>query len=239
MGRTISLSLLAILFMLNLNLVAQEDYSDETDSSVPELAQFHEVMYPIWHTAYPEKDFAALKNFEEEVSALAQKIYNANLPGILRDKEAKWQKGVADFKNSIEVYSKACSGEDDQLLLDATEEMHTKYEMLVRTIRPVAKEVDAFHKVLYVIYHKFLPDKKYDKIKDVGEELKLKSEAMLNAKLSKRLEPKTEAYQEAVKNLIVSVNKLNDVLKTDDSKTIDDAVESMHTKYVNVEKIFD
>lgn len=239
MGRTISLSVLAILFMLNLNLVAQEDYSDETDSSVPELAKFHEVMYPIWHTAYPEKDFTALRNFEEEVSALAQKIYDAKLPGILRDKEAKWQKGVADFKNSIEAYSKACTGEDDQLLLDATEEMHTKYEMLVRTIRPVAKEVDAFHKVLYVIYHKFLPDKKYDKIKDIGEELKLKSEAMLNAKLSKRLEPKTEAYQEAVKNLLESIDKLNDVLKTEDSKAIDDAVESMHTKYVNVEKIFD
>lgn len=239
MGRTISLSLLAILFVFNLNLFAQEEYEYEIDSNVPELAQFHEVMYPIWHTAYPEKDFAALRNFNEEVSALAQKIYDAKLPGILRDKEAKWQKGIADFKNSIEAYSKACSGEDDQLLLDATEEMHTKYEMLVRTIRPVAKEVDAFHKVLYVIYHKFLPDKKYDKIKEVGEELKLKSEAMLNAKLSKRLEVKTEAYQEAVKNLIESVYKLNDVLKTDDSKAIDDAVESMHAKYVNVEKIFD
>ncbi|MBM4176788.1 MAG: hypothetical protein FJ213_11555 [Ignavibacteria bacterium] len=239
MRRIINLSLLTFLFAFNFSLLAQEEYSDETNSSVAELGQFHEVMYPIWHTAYPEKDFAALRNYSEDVKTLAEKIYSAKLPGILRDKNTNWQLGVSDFKNSIDAYLKACEGNNNQFLLDAVEEMHTKYEILVRTIRPVAKEVDAFHKVLYVIYHKYLPDKKYDKIKEMGDELKQKSEAMLTAKLSKRLEGKTEAYKEAVEKLIVSVDMLNEVLAAENSDAIDSAVELMHTNYVNIEKIFD
>lgn len=239
MGRTISLSLLAILFVFNLNLFAQEEYEYEIDSNVPELTAFHEVIYPIWHTAYPEKDYDALRSFIPEVNKFAKNIYEAKLPGILRDKEAKWKEGITVFKKSVDDFNEAAEGSDNQKLLDSAEVMHAKYEMLVRIIRPVLKEVDEFHKVLYIIYHKYLPDKKYENIEYICDDLKTKAGAMLKVKLSKRLEAKTKEYQKAVKELIESVNNLCNVLKGKDSEAIDTAVESMHTCYLNVEKIFD
>ena len=66
------------------------------------MEAFHEIIYPIWHTAYPEKDIAALKGFVPEINKLAGKIFEAKLPGILRDKEAAWQAGLAEFKKSID-----------------------------------------------------------------------------------------------------------------------------------------
>ncbi len=233
------LPIISFLFSINFNLFAQEEYEHEIDSNVPVLAAFHEVIYPIWHTAYPEKDYDALRSFVPEVNKFAKNIYEAKLPGILRDKETKWKEGVAVFKKSVDDYNKAAEESDNQKLLDAAEVMHAKYEMLVRIIRPVLKEVDEFHKVLYIIYHKYLPDKKYENIGSICDDLKTKVDTMLHAKLPKRLEAKTNEYQKAVNELIESVNNLCSVLKGKDSKTIDTAVESMHTCYLNVEKIFD
>ncbi len=133
--------------------------AQETESAVPELAAFHEVIYPIWHTAYPAKDIAMLKSLVPQVNELAGKVFAAKLPGILRDKQAKYDAGLAEFRKSVEAYNAAAKGTDDKALLDAAEVMHAKYEMLVRAIRPVLKEMDEFHKALYVVYHKDLPAK--------------------------------------------------------------------------------
>jgi hypothetical protein len=75
--------------------------AQETESAVPELAAFHEVIYPIWHTAYPDKDIAMLKSLVPQVNELAAKVFSAQLPGILRDKQAKYDAGLAEFRKSV------------------------------------------------------------------------------------------------------------------------------------------
>jgi len=37
--------------------------STEITSNVPELTDFHRIIYPMWHTAYPAKDIHALIGF--------------------------------------------------------------------------------------------------------------------------------------------------------------------------------
>ena len=68
--------------------------TEETESRVEELSEFHEIIYPIWHTAYPEKDYAALREYVPEVNRLAKNLFDAKLPGILRDKQTKWDDGM-------------------------------------------------------------------------------------------------------------------------------------------------
>ena len=82
----------------------------ETDSSVPALYDFHEIIYPIWHTAYPEKNYSMLKELVPEVNSAAEKAYLAELPGILRDKKSEWDDGIKKFKSSVEMYNKAMDG---------------------------------------------------------------------------------------------------------------------------------
>jgi len=218
---------------------AQEQKSSETESFVPELDSFHEIIYPIWHDAYPNKDIAALRGFVPQIETLAGKIYSAKLPGILRDKEAKWTAGVAELRKSVEAYKAAAAGTDDQALLDAAETLHMKYEMLVRSIRPVLKEVDEFHKVLYVIFHKYLPDKKYGEIKAVAADLKLKAEAVTKTTLSKRLESKAEAYRTAAGKLLEAAQKLEEACAAGVGEAIEKAVDLVHTRYQALEIVFD
>jgi hypothetical protein len=211
------------------------DTAQETESSVPELSAFHEVIYPIWHTAYPEKDYAALRKYAPEVKSGAEKIYAAKLPGILRERQAKWDQGVVELRKTVDAYIAAAAGTNDEALLAAAETLHSRYEMLVRTIRPVLKEVDDFHRVLYVVYHKYLPDKDYAKIKETSGDLAAKAEAITKASLPKRLESKAEAFQKAAADL----NEAAKALAAAPEASLAAAVETVHTRYQALEKVFE
>jgi hypothetical protein len=216
-----------------------DSQEEETESTVPELMEFHSIIYPIWHDAYPDKDYDALRSYVSEIDSLAEKVYTASLPGILRDKQAKWEEGLTEFKKAVDDYNSAAAGDDNGALLQAAEDLHAKFEMMVRIIRPVLKEVDEFHKVLYVIYHKYLPEKEFDKIKSIMEDLLVKAEAITQAELPKRLADKNEEFTHAAQELYESVKDLNSAFSSVDDEAINSAVEHMHTQYQKLEAIFD
>jgi hypothetical protein len=213
--------------------------AQETESAVPELAAFHEVIYPIWHTAYPDKDIAMLKSLVPQVNELAAKVFAAQLPGILREKQDKYDAGLAEFRMSVEAYNAAAKGSDDNALLAAAELLHAKYEKLVRILQPVLKEMDEFHKVLYVVFHKDLPDKKWDNIRAAAPELKAKAEAVTQAKLSTRLEPKAEMFKAAAAELVKAASTLAALGPKAEGQAIEEAVLKLHTRYQELEKIFE
>ncbi len=228
-----------VLLALWLAVAAPPALPQETESAVPELEAFHEVIYPIWHTAYPEKDIAALKGFVPEIDRLAEAVYGAKLPGILRDKEAKWQAGLAEFRKSVEAYAAAAKGNGDQALLDAAEALHARYEMLVRAIRPVLKEMDEFHKALYVVYHKSLPDRKFGEIRAASPDLEAKAEAAAKATLSKRMEARNERFHAAAGDLVAAAASLTAASRGTDDAAVEKAVLALHERYAALEKVFD
>jgi hypothetical protein len=216
-----------------------QDISAETKSEVPELTAFHEVIYPIWHTAYPEKDYDALRSFVFQINNLAGKLYGAKLPGILREKEDKWKAGMVDLKQSVDEYNAAASGTDDALLLNAAENLHAKYESLVRLIRPVLKEMDEFHRVLYMIYHKYLPGKEYDMIRAVSDDILDKAELVTKAVLPRRLESKAGVFQLTAEELFEETKALAVICRSDDVSALEKSVEKVHSKYLALVKIFE
>jgi len=230
--------LLALFVSLVFNLVSLSQTQD-TVWRVPELDEFHEVMYPIWHTAYPAKDYDALKKSAVEVNIKAKKIYSATLPGIQREKQLKWNEGVMQFQTSVEDYNKFAAGDDNEGLLKAAENLHTKYEMLVRIIRPVLKEMDEFHKTLYIVYHDYLPNKNYKKLGRVTDTLIKKAKAITKTQLPTRLESKKDAFTLAAAELLTSTKDLKKRVKANNKVSINAAVENMHTKYQNLEAIFE
>jgi hypothetical protein len=227
-------------FLLSFPLFSQQDQdSSEIDSSVPELFEFHEVIYPIWHTAYPEKNYAMLKEMVPEVNSGAEKIYSAQLPGILRDKQEEWDKGVSKFRALVEQYNLAMNGIDETAMLKATEELHSGYEMLVRIIRPVTKEMDEFHKVLYMIYHHYWPNKEMMKFGEAVNDLEILAEELNKCALPKWAADKSEAFTEQSQKLYASVKNLKALKDSDaDDAQLGKAVEDVHSNYVTLEALF-
>jgi hypothetical protein len=239
MNKMIRFALIAALLCFASALCAEHIPDPETESTVPELVEFHEVIYPIWHTAFPAKDYAALRGFLPGIEAAMAKINAAVLPGILREKKQAWESGLAELNMAAAAYKKAAAGADDQALLDAAERLHMRFEMLIRAIRPVAKEVDTYHKVLYAVFHKYLPERKYAEICGVAAGMVANAEAITKVTLAPRLAARTEAFQAAAAALLAETKALEAAGRSCLEKDIVPLVGRVHAAYQALEKVFD
>jgi hypothetical protein len=230
---------LTILFvLLSISVFSQAEFdSTEIKAEVPALSEFHDVIYPIWHVAYPSKDYSALKGYVEDIDKGSQKIYEAKLPGILQDKQEMWNKGLDEFKVAVEEYKKIAGQDDNELLLKAAENLHSKYESLVRIIHPVLPELDSFHQVLYMIYHKYLPNEDYQQIYLVSDELVSRAEALTKARLRTNDEETLKKFEAYTTQLLHAAQKLREELKSNNYEMVKYGVEDVHRAYQKTETL--
>lgn len=214
----------------------------EISSDVPELRAFHSIIYPMWHKAYPAKDIASLKDFVPQVRANMEKMNNAKLPGILREKEDQWKTELEKFNDVAEYYYKACSEDNEEEILIAVEKFHSAYEAMNRVVKPYVKEMDEFHQTLYVIYHKMYPEKKYNEIEGVIDTLISQANAITEHpedRLSRRLKDKTPKYYIISKDLYDDAIALKEALNNRNENEKDAAVEKLHSTYEKLAALFD
>ncbi len=218
---------------------AAEITQEEITAAVPELNELHEVIYPLWHTAYPEKDYALIKELLPKAEALAAKVDAATLPGILRDKQADWETGKANLKTTLQSLKAAVEADDQEEMLKQTEAFHSAFERMVRTIRPLVKELEAFHQELYKLYHYYTPEYDLEKIRAAVPLMQEKIAALKEVTLPSRLADRQENFNTAVGALEAACGELAEIVTEDDQDKIKAAVEKVHTAYQNTEKIFD
>jgi hypothetical protein len=234
--------LLAVLVPISIvrSQVKEDQFTDEEKKAeVPALNAFHTVIYKLWHTAWPKKDYDMLGSLLPEIQRRTDSVANAQLPGILRDKKPVWTEGVKKLQEIVGEYKSAVETKQNQKLLDAAERLHMQYERLVRIIRPALKELDEFHQVLYSVYHYYLPENNMEKVKASIPEFQQKMTALNNVTLPERLKKKQESFGAFRAKLAKSVNELAAAAKTNDARNIKAAVEKLHTQYEMLEKAFE
>jgi len=211
----------------------------EIQAYVPELAEFHMPIFKLWHEAWPKKDLEMMSSLLPEIEAGTAKLEKAVLPGILRDKKADWDAGVRKLGGIVADYRAAVGSRDLQKTLDAGEKLHSQFEALARTIRPALAEVDAFHQVLYRLYHYELPAFALPTIQATVRELKEKMAALGAAALPGRMESRKEAFQALRSDLGRAVGDLAALAEAGkDEKAIRNAIEAVHRRYVLLDEVF-
>ena len=206
-------------------------------AEVPELTAFHEVIFNIWHEAWPNKNTAMLKDLLPDVERGISQVASAKLPGILREKKDAWDDGITKLRASGADYRAAVDAGDDQRMLDAAEDLHSRFEALMRLTRPVLRELEDFHSSLYMLFHHYLPDYDFDKIRSSAEELNRKMESLNTATLPARLQSKEADFREARQKLAESVQALKASVGAGNEDTIRAAVNELHARYQNVQRI--
>jgi hypothetical protein len=226
-----------VLLLAGLSGYAQQKPADAT-ASVPALEKFHEVIFKIWHEAWPKKDTAMLRQLLPDVEKGILEVASAPLPGILREKKAAWDEGIKKLQNIGAEYKAAAAAKDDPGLLTAAEKLHSQFEGLMRAIRPALRELDDFHAVLYMLYHHYLPKSDTQNIRSSALELKQKMAALNGAGLPERLKQKEPEFQAARAKLSASVDALDASINTNAEQKIKDAVNAVHANYQALDKIF-
>lgn len=135
MKKKISAALMGWLWLAAVAVVsAQTPEAQETESTVPALTAFHEIIYPIWHTAYPDKDYASLRSFAPEVSAdmlvQAEAITKASLPKRLESKAQAFGVASQELHEATKALVDTGKSGEGEAISAAVEEVHTKYQAL-------------------------------------------------------------------------------------------------------------
>lgn len=211
----------------------------ETRAEVPALTALHEVIYPLWHEAWPAKNHAQVKELIPALRRGVQAVAEAELPGILRDKQPRWDEGVAALQAAVKQCQVAAMTGQEQPLLDAVEEIHARYEALVRLVRPPMKELDVYHQVLYRLYHHDLPDRNLLAVKAAGVELAERCSVLAAAELPKRAAPRAAVLKAAFGDLCNATESLRQATGSGDWATITTAIEAVHTTYQQAEGLLE
>jgi hypothetical protein len=212
---------------------------EELAASVPALTDLHEVVYPLWHTAYPDKNFDLIKELLPEADALTAKLDEAKLPGILRDKQEAWDQGKTNLKTALQQLHSAVEANNQDEMLKQTEAFHAAFEKLVRTIRPIVTELDAFHQEMYKLYHYHAPQYDLAQIRATVTAMQEKLPALKKAPLPKRLTDRQKDFDAAVVQLETAVAELGKTAQGEDKKAILAGVETVHSAYQQTERVFD
>ncbi len=219
---------------------AQAEISqEELAASVPALSALHEVVYPLWHSAYADKNYAMIRELLPKVDTLVANLDAAGLPGILRDKQQEWNDKKANLKEAVLQLHKAADTNNEAEMLAATEAFHAGYELLVRTIRPVVPALESFHQEMYKLYHYYGPAYDVAQIRAAAAAMQAKIAPLKEAALPTRLADRQAQYLLAVQELEKRVGELVETAKTDSKEEILAAVEKVHAAYQSAEKLFD
>jgi hypothetical protein len=217
----------------------QHQPADELKADVPALREFHEVIYPLWHNAWPNKDYELMKELLPQVREHVAAIRQAELPGILRDQRESWTKGVEALTATLSGYEQAAEADDHEALLAAVEQIHGDFESLARTVRPAMKELDAYHVVLYRIYHYYAPEQQVAELRQAAGELQAACAELKQAPAPRRHADKAERLGREVAELCTRTDRLGEVAAADEWDPIAEAVEQVHTQYQTVLGIFE
>lgn len=212
---------------------------EEINSQVAELDAVHEVMAPMWHEAFPARDFAAIQAAVPEFEPLVAALDSATLPGILQDKQSRWDEGKARLLQSFQELEAAAEAGDGEAILGSAEAFHMNYEALVRVIRPVVPELETFHQHLYGLYHYYGPGYDLEKIQRAADAMAADVPPLQAAQLPSRLEDRQETFDASVAELGNQVAALLLVLQDPSRDDVDAAIEAVHDAYEAVEGIFD
>jgi len=213
--------------------------AEDLSASVPELMAFHDVIYALWHNAWPDHDAAMMRELLPRVRTDFAAVRNAKLPGILRDKEEAWEAGLGRMAEAITAYEKAAAGSEDQPLFDAVEALHSRFEEQARLVRPHMKELEAYHVFLYQVYHHYVPDRNLEPLRVAADSLQARCAILGEATPPKWFQGDPAELAASIRTLCERTDAFRAEVGTTDWDAITKALEAMHGGYQAIETLFD
>jgi hypothetical protein len=119
---------------------------------------FHKIMAPVWHGAWPDKDYdsllAAGPTFKEAFAAIAKMKPTFKT----LDRKKAFLKARDGFSKIIEMYAAAAERGDKETVYDLMPQLHDAFEMTASTLLPVYyPEIEAAVITLNLIMETHLP----------------------------------------------------------------------------------
>ncbi|MEJ2636656.1 MAG: hypothetical protein P8184_15350 [Calditrichia bacterium] len=180
----------------------------------------HEVIFPLWHKAYPAKNFEFLTSLFPDIEKHFETLKQAEFPAGFPDRKQRWEEEISRMQKVMKSYKTAIDEHNKGALLNSAEALHTAYERLIKVLNPPVPEVGAFHEVLYRVYHEYMPNKNWVKLDEATAQLRERAAALKSAELPGWLADKKPDFDRAVNNLSRAVDELTRLQVNEDHRDI-------------------
>lgn len=160
----------AVLMASDEEQVCPADKAAEAGQSAFE--EFHEVMAPAWHTAWPEKDYEALLAAGPEFQKVFARIAESPLPEGSDAKKAYYVKCRDEFASLVDAYATAAENGDKDRVYELMPQLHEAFEKTAAaTVRISYPQVDGLAVTIGLILNTHLPENNRDGIAGSTETL--------------------------------------------------------------------
>lgn len=187
--------LLALVLVVALVLAAAADESTcpahrAAEAGHNPFAEFHGIMAPAWHTAWPAKDYDALLAAGPKFQEMFKQIEAMEPKFKLADRKTAFETKRTEFGKIITEYAAASSAGDKEAVYNLMPKLHDAFEMTASCLLPVYyPQFDGFVITLNLIVENHLPTNNTEGIVGSTETLFLKAEALTADAVPEELQP--------------------------------------------------
>jgi len=226
-------------------LLSSEDPSTKTEdstSSAPDTSDllkratedFHQILAPLWHQAFPEKDF---KTIREKAPLLQEKLLTllkVKLPSYMEEDEEKLisylskRQEMAFYVSQVNL---AAADTVDSSLATAFEQMHWAYEEMANILTVQIAELDSFHETLYFLWHRALPARDYEAIRKTAPVLKAEVDSLMKVSLPRGCSEMKDEFDRRKSALKDAVYQLAEACEKGSDEKIDYSSKVVHKRF--------
>lgn len=250
MKQIIRIAFLAI-FVLSINLIADtkkdKDCNDKQKSGfvkVQLLDDFADTMHELWHDAWVNKDYKLIMDIYPKAEEFVSNMENSEVPAGLEDRKEKWGRGVKALRVALTNLKLAIDENNEQQMLNAVENFHQIYELMVSMTKPYVKEVEDFHKSMAKLYHRNYPDFNLNEMQNDIKQMYVVLDQLDKVTLPEYYAGKSKEFKKIVKELRKSVKDLEKYINsnknlTKEDKKLKDKVEKLHSDFHTMAELFE
>jgi hypothetical protein len=239
--------LFAALSLLSANADEKTGSTQENDtpSAAPDTADllrkalddFHEVLMPLWHESYAEKDFKTIRDKAPLLQEKIMTLIRVPAPADLSQDEEKLHTFLSkrqELAFYVMEFNRAAKDGPDSTLASAFETMHWGYEELEKFFAVQIEELDQFHETLYFLWHRALPERDYQAIRKTAPVVKAEVDSLMKVPVPGACKIKEEEFEKGKTALRDAVYGFAQVCEKGTEDDIDAALKAMHDRFAEL-----
>lgn len=205
--------------------------ADEPQRDVEGMDEFLDALRTALH-AKMDDDFATVRDSMPALKRAFEKLMGAELTSFHDDVKEEFEEKKQALAATMVQFESAAESDDDTKLGEALEDVRSDYVGLMIALSVQLEEIDDFHEVLRPLWHEAVPNQDYDAIKAAIPELKILTNAIMEAQLPMKYKFLEKDFNERRKALKVAIDNLAQACEADTSGLeIEDRMIDMHDAY--------
>ncbi len=244
-----SVVILCLLFLiigsLAANAAEESKSADSTAVAVPDtvnrvkmaLEDFHQVLVPLWHESFAQKDFKTIREKAPLLNDKLMILLRVQPPSELQQDEEKFRDFLGkrqELAFQVTQVNLAAKDGPDSALASAFEKMHWAYEEVDKVFAEPIKELDSFHETLYFLWHKALPERDYEAIRKTAPVLKAEADSLAKVTLPQGCKVKKEEFDKKAAALKDAVYQFADKSEKGTEEEIDQSLKTLHDRFAEL-----